>query len=417
MLSSMARWAFATGLCSLVVLSSACQVRGLIGSNESATTDDADEDAGSEAAGQVSDGADSAASSSAPDGGASAGTASAGAGGTTGIVDASSSGETGEAPGLLYDVAPSDNPDLCAPPQFPSCDGNPDPTWYQAIGLGCSDVDETVFGHTGEPGSMLVYGGRLGGEASPFAPREGERFVILSTGRAAEVPMTPAQLLDLHPDDCIDPQLCPSGDLGGVLLEFLPEPLTPRRVDDKLDCTDDVALVGEGDCSNSIAEPWTQGAGAFDYVELRMRTTVPPHTDALSFDFAFFSSEYPLYTDHGGDTLYNDMYIAWLESESWTGNVSFDDEMNPITAQSVFLDYRSVSEDCPACAAPELEGFSMQHHAGTKWLTTKAPVRSEETIELVFALFDLSDSVFDSVVILDNFDWTCSSSRPITTEG
>ncbi|MEM6295540.1 MAG: choice-of-anchor L domain-containing protein [Myxococcota bacterium] len=413
----MTRWALATGLSAAALLSSGCQVRGLIGSNESATTDDAEADSGdaADAVGQSSDGVDTAASSAASGGEDSA--ASASGGGTTGTADDESTSDMPTDPAPLFDVAPDDDPNLCAPPTFPSCDGNDGATWYQALGLGCSDIDESVFAHTGELGSMIVHEGRMGGEASPFAPREGERFVILSTGRAAEVPMTPEELSALHPLECDDPQQCPSSDLGGALRDFLPEPLTPRRVHDELDCIDAPLLVGEGDCSNSLAEHWAQGEGAYDYVELRMRTQVPPHTDALSFDFAFFSSEYPLYTEHGVLTPYNDMYIAWLESESWTGNVSFDDEMNPITVQSVFLDYRSPSADCPDCDAPELEGFSMQHHAGTKWLTTKAPVKAEETIELVFALFDLTDSVFDSVVVLDNFDWTCSGGRPITTEG
>ena len=198
---------------------------------------------------------------------------------------------------------------------------------------------------------------------------------------------------------------------------MLPSPLDWRPVHAHRDCTHDPTLVGSGDCSNSLADPWQSGDGAFDYGELRMVAEVPRFTDAISFDFAFFSSEYPLYTEGELATPFNDMFVAWLESEAWTGNISFDDAMQPITAQSVLMDYRSPSESCPECSAPELEGFSMEHHGGTRWLNTKAPVIPGETIELVFSIFDLSDSSLDSVVLLDGFEWSCSSSRPITTEG
>ena len=198
---------------------------------------------------------------------------------------------------------------------------------------------------------------------------------------------------------------------------MLPSPLDWRPVHAHRDCTHDPTLVGSGDCSNSLADPWQSGDGAFDYGELRMVAEVPRFTDAISFDFAFFSSEYPLYTEGELATPFNDMFVAWLESEAWTGNISFDDAMQPITAQSVLMDYRSPCASCPECSAPELEGFSMEHHGGTRWLNTKAPVIPGETIELVFSIFDLSDSSLDSVVLLDGFEWSCSSSRPITTEG
>jgi hypothetical protein len=111
------------------------------------------------------------------------------------------------------------------------------------------------------------------------------------------------------------------------------------------------------------------------------------------------------------------MYVAWLESEAWTGNISFDEDGSPITVHSVFLDYRTASAQCPTCQAPELAGFSMQEHAGTKWLTTRAPVEPSEQIEVVFAIFDLTDNMFDSVVLLDGFRWSCADGPPVTWAG
>ena len=41
----------------------------------------------------------------------------------------------------------------------------------------------------------------------------------------------------------------------------------------------------------------------------------------------------------------------------------------------------------------------------TTWLTTDAPVVPGETIQLELMLFDVSDGILDSVVLLDNFRW------------
>ena len=56
----------------------------------------------------------------------------------------------------------------------------------------------------------------------------------------------------------------------------------------------------------------------------------------------------------------------------------------------------------------------MEGHAGTKWLQTTAPVHAGEEISLLFAIFDLTDGAYDSMVALDHFEWTCSGAPPFT---
>ncbi|MBV1856822.1 MAG: choice-of-anchor L domain-containing protein [Nannocystaceae bacterium] len=395
-----------------IALLSGCQVRGLVGSNESAD-DTADVSAASAGMGGSAGGADTFAPLP------SGGTGGQGASGTQGGMgaesddDASSSGDQQ----ARFDVSSGDDSGVCAPPSFPACDsGDPqDLKWQRALGL-CDGDSEAVFSQSTRPGAVAILTGRLGGPKSPYSPREGHSMVVLSTGDASELKLSPQGLRDKRPLECEDPLYCPSSDLGGERRGVLPAPMTWRSVEGEGDCTEDPSLIGGGDCSNSLADPWLGGDGAFDYGELRMRAEVPRFTDALQFDFAFFSSEYPAFTQDV-DVAYNDMFVAWLESEAWTGNVSFDDSLQPITVHSVFMDYRSPSEACPHCSAPELKGFAMEHHAGTKWLTTKAPVVPGETIDLVFAIFDLTDATFDSMVLLDGFEWSCSSTRPITSEG
>ena len=90
---------------------------------------------------------------------------------------------------------------------------------------------------------------------------------------------------------------------------------------------------------------------------------------------------------------------------------------HPISLNAGFLDYKDAPNpyDCPApCSAPELGGTAMETHAGTKWLQTTAGVNPGENITLQFVIFDLSDGILDSTVILDNFEWDCDGGPPST---
>ncbi|MEM6995698.1 MAG: choice-of-anchor L domain-containing protein [Myxococcota bacterium] len=201
---------------------------------------------------------------------------------------------------------------------------------------------------------------------------------------------------------------------GGVPL---PPPLQSAATGG--DCEVDPTLVGSGDCSSTIEGQFIQGNGSYhDYAELRFTTTVPDEAHALEFDFAFFSREYPVF--YGRE--FNDMFVAWMESEWWTGNISFDDAGNPISLNAGFLDYRDAQAgtendpDCvDGCVAPELHGTCMEGHAGTQWLTTSAPVQPGQPLMVVFAIFDLSDPNLDSYAFIDGVRWGCEGG-PVVTE-
>lgn len=316
----------------------------------------------------------------------------------------------GETTSLRFDVALPDAPASCEPPTHDPCDDDDDP--IHALGMGCPG-DATVHGSfRGHSSAMMVHRGVIG-TSGEYGPREGERFVVLSTGKAGQLPRTPAQL-QIEDPSC-NPLQCPSTQLSDEVLGVLPSPIDVRSVSDSgVDCSDDPQLVGSGDCSNSIEELFQRGGGAYDYAELRVETEVPGNVDGLSYEFAFFTAEYPDYVNHAAP--FSDMYIAWLESESWTGNISFDEGGNPISVNTVLLDYKDApSASCGECAAPELAGFAMEGHAATRWLATNAPVRAGEVITLVFSIFDMNNGKYDSAVALDHFEWTCSGAPPFTT--
>ncbi len=289
--------------------------------------------------------------------------------------------------------------DECVVMEHDPCDaGTTD--LFKAMGLNCPGDPQVT---TSVMGSNQAMGVRTGfGMTNTWAPREGSAFGVLGSGLVVDLDFeTPPNDFNLSPTHCND-DLGPEYDMGSTL----PAPLRTNDVGG--DCSVDPSLLGTGDCSNTIHGQFSQGGSANDYTEVRIQGTVPPTNNSFSYDFAFFSVEYPDYYN----SSFNDMFVAWLESESWTGNISFDEAGNPISLNAGFLDYR----DTATGSIPEFVGTCMRQHAGTKWLSTTAPVNPGETFTLVLAIFDLSDSILDSYVFIDNFQWGCDGTEKPSTK-
>jgi hypothetical protein len=309
--------------------------------------------------------------------------------------------------GALPDLGGDDTGDCegdeceCTIPEHEPCDaGTTNP--FHAMGLDCPgelQVNDSTSGPATAIGVRSSFGTN-----STFDPREGEVYAVIGSGLVVELddetPDSDAGLLGhASPTYCND-------DLGAFDPgQTLPPPLKTNNVGAQ-DCAQNPALVGTGDCSNTIQGQFEQGDSANDYVELRFTLTVPPDVLSFSYDFAFFSTEYPYY--YG--SMFNDMYVGWLESTDWTGNVSFDEQGEPISLNAGFLEFKDDGGNLP-----EFDGTCMRYHAGTNWLQTTAGVRGNEDITVVFAIFDLSDSILDSYVFLDNWQWGCDpSGKPET---
>lgn len=298
--------------------------------------------------------------------------------------------------GPLECMEGQDCPDACDEVAHVPCDdGTSD--LFNAIGLGCPGEIQVTTTTQGDPSALGVRTGF--GVTDEWAPREGSSFAVIGSGSVLELDTeTPPGDDNGGPTHCNDGLASP--DPGAML----PAPI--QVVDVTGDCTADPTLLGSGDCSNTIAGQFTQGGAAFDYAELRIIADVPEGNNSISYDFAFFSTEYPFYFGEE----FNDMFVGWLESESWTGNISFDEAGNPISLNAGFLDFRD-----DAGALPEFGGTCMKQHAGTKWLSSTAPVTPGEQITVVLAVFDLADPILDSYVFLDNWQWGCEgTSGPVT---
>jgi hypothetical protein len=172
-----------------------------------------------------------------------------------------------------------------------------------------------------------------------------------------------------------------------------------------------------GKCGASTC---TTGSGAYDGVLLRLTIRVPTNVQSLSYDFRFFSSEYQSYQC----TQFNDYFLTMLTSAApgipSDRNITFDSQGKPVNVNSPFLQIcPGNGKNCNTCSlgTASLAGTGMQESntgGGTGWLTSTAPVVPGETITLDFLLFDVSDRILDSLILLDNFRWNVAPSNVIT---
>lgn len=378
----------------LVLASSGCSGRTVSGDGDGSTTEATDS-----AASESADATGSATDSRGPNGATTsdAGSETQDAGGTTlpPNADSGSSGDPCEPGGDC----------TCEVVQPEPCDrAGAAASIGQALDLECGEPALSV--ELTRVGSEAAFGVRTGfGEGSIWAPRRGEAFAVVGSGNVVELdnPTPDGAVEDQNPTYCND-DLSDEFDPG----PSLPTPLVAEDVAG--DCVEDSSLVGSGDCSSTIAGQFSQAAmGAFDYAEIRVGADIEGQT-SLGFDFAFFSTEYPFYYGQA----FNDMFVAWLESERWTGNVSFDGQGNPVSLNAAFLDYR----DDNGTLVPEFAGTCMRRHAGTSWVSTVAPVSPGESATLVLAIFDLQDSILDSYVFVDGLSFGCEDvSEPTSGRG
>ncbi len=323
-------------------------------------------------------------------GGTSAGTTNQ-ATGSASLPDSDSQSSLDES-GAIFDVGTAETGPPgggeCMAAMHTPCDaGSDDP--FAAMGLGCPGETPIAGMVTAHPDGIEVLSSW--GEGGTFDPREGEAYLVLSTGDLAERQSVPANPGDaaFHCNSWFTP-----GD--GMDTTSFPPPITTQPVAG--DCVANPALVGTGDCSGSVGPQFDASGFKNDYQEVRFTVTVPEDAESLSFDVAFLTKEYPIFFGQP----YNDMFVAWLESSTWTGNISFDDGGNALSLNAALLDL--FDDDG---MLPEFAGTCMRYSAGTSWLTTTVDVPPGEEIELVFAIFDLDDANWDSFVFLDNFQWGC----------
>lgn len=145
------------------------------------------------------------------------------------------------------------------------------------------------------------------------------------------------------------------------------------------------------------------GSNINDDVGLQLKLRAPKNATGFSFNFNFYSFEYPEWVC----TTFNDQYISWVDPPpmgSINGNISFDANTNPVSVNVAFF------QVCPGCPLGTAEmngtGFDSWGDAGaTSWLKSTAPVTGGQEFTIRFAIWDTGDSALDSTTLVDNFQW------------
>ena len=140
-----------------------------------------------------------------------------------------------------------------------------------------------------------------------------------------------------------------------------------------------------------------------DDVALELKIRSPKNATGYSFNFKFYSFEYPEWVC----TSFNDQFISLVSPApqgSISGNVSFDKQNNPVSVNVAFFD---VCDGCPL-GPSEMDGtgFNVWDDAGgTGWLATTAPITGGDEFTIRYAIWDTGDQAWDSTALVDNFQW------------
>ena len=131
-----------------------------------------------------------------------------------------------------------------------------------------------------------------------------------------------------------------------------------------------------------------------DNTKVEIELTAPSDAKSFSFDFIFFSAEYP---DFIG-SAYNDTFYAILKAESTNNskstNISFDAFGNAIEINNNYF-----ANPFHPCSE---QGTGFVNRASTCWLRTSWPIEPGETFKLIFSVHDEGDAIYSSTVLLDN---------------
>jgi hypothetical protein len=169
----------------------------------------------------------------------------------------------------------------------------------------------------------------------------------------------------------------------------------------------------------------------FDDVGLQVKLRAPTNATGYSFDFDFYSYEFPEYIC----TYYNDQFVALVDPPpmgSINGNISFDSKKNPVSVNIAFFSvcdpmgigrfalFCSSPSVCPMAPMPycpagpaQLTGSGFDVAVGedagaTSWLKSQAPVQGGSELTIRFAIWDTGDPGYDSTVAVDNFQWVAN---------
>jgi hypothetical protein len=250
-------------------------------------------------------------------------------------------------------------------------------------------------------------------------PRFGSSFVLLSTGNAASSSQVNPPFAAFQPGQNM-------GTTSGFPADWY--------------------AANGNTVPNSPGCPAPNGTSAQDPVMLKVRIRVPTNARSFSVSTKFFSSEFPEYVC----SPFNDFFVVLLDS-AYNGVPANPSDKNiakyttptnsvyPVGVNlafgntGLFVDCVNGNTGCAGgtpgnistctgtsglmstgfdTADPGICDATSKLGGATAWLTVKGNVVPGETIELRFAIWDTSDHSYDSLVLLDNFQWSTQTTTP-----
>jgi hypothetical protein len=209
----------------------------------------------------------------------------------------------------------------------------------------------------------------------------------------------------------------------------------------------DFVAANGGTLPNAPGCPEPSGTEANDPVMLTLEIRVPSNAHSFSLKTNFYSAEFPEWTC----SPYNDFFVVLLDS-TYTGtpanpmdkNLAFytapDMKNYPVGVNlahgntGLFTQCVNGATGCSGQAGTittcistdDLQNTGFDDAAGgscdgnslkggaTGWLTTSGNVTPGEVIKLRIAIWDTSDNAYDSLAIVDGFQWSVDSTQPGT---
>jgi hypothetical protein len=245
------------------------------------------------------------------------------------------------------------------------------------------------------------FGSAMNGNDPQWKPQEGNKMLIISTGTLDDpnngvLTQDPGvtHMLNLGPN---------RNKTKNPDNQKLPLPMHAENGSGGMPFSDCDCV---NDCSDTLWDQWVLGdEKANDLLWFTFELNVPGGTYGYEFDFAWFSAEYPEWVD----TKYNDVFVVWSTSESYTGNITFINDQ-PLTVTALKNDMK-YGPDHAALAGTGFDG-SDEYGGATGWYTALGSASPYETFSLTWAIFDMGDNVLDTAVLIDNWRWSCGGCIP-----
>ncbi len=159
--------------------------------------------------------------------------------------------------------------------------------------------------------------------------------------------------------------------------------------------------------------PKATEAMVHDLADLQLKLKAPTNARSFKISFRFLSGEYPQYYC----SPYNDAFAAVMRSSRYPGktgkNVAHDENGEFLGVNVAFWTICASGDKYKGCTADPAtmngtgygKGDAGGPHGATEWVTTTVPVTPGETFTLRLAIWDESDAVLDSAVLIDDFRW------------